>query len=39
MKRNVYTGDDFNAATITEKDGYVELTKEQKKELLSKAAS
>jgi len=39
MKRDVYTGDDFNVATITEKDGYVELTREEKKELLNKASS
>ena len=39
MKRDIFTGDDFNAATITEKDGYVELTKDEKKKLLSLASS
>ena len=39
MKRDIFTGDDFNAATITEKDGYVELTKDEKKKLLNLASS
>jgi len=39
MKRNIYTGDDFNVATITEEKGYVELTSEEKKELLNRIAS
>ncbi len=36
MKRNIYTGDDFNIATVTQEKGYVELTREDKKELLSR---
>ena len=34
MRRNVYTGDDVNVATITEKEGYRELNKEEKKRLI-----
>lgn len=39
MKRNIYTGDDFNVATITQDKGYLELTNEEKKGLLSKLSS
>lgn len=39
MKRNIYTGDDFNIATLTEQKGYEELTKEERKELLSRLPS
>jgi len=31
MKRNVYTGDDFDIATVTKEKGYVELKEEEKK--------
>jgi len=36
MKRNIYTGDDFNIATITKEKGYVELRREEKKQLLER---
>ena len=36
MKRDVYTGDSFDVATITEQKGYLELTEEEKKNLLAK---
>ncbi|MEM1990950.1 MAG: proteasome subunit beta [Candidatus Bathyarchaeia archaeon] len=36
IKRNVFTGDDFNIATITMENGYVELTEEEKKRILEK---
>jgi len=36
MKRNVYTGDSFDIATITQEKGYVELTEQEKKNLLEK---
>jgi len=36
MKRNVYTGDSFDIATITQDKGYVELTEQEKKNLLEK---
>lgn len=39
MKRNIYTGDDFNMATITEEKGYLELSKEEKTGLISKLSS
>ncbi len=39
MKRNVYTGGDFNMATITMEKGYTELSDEENKELLSKISS
>jgi len=39
MKRNIYTGDDFNMAMITVEKGYAELSEEEKKELLSKVSS
>jgi len=39
MKRNIYTGDDFNMAAITREKGYVELSREEKKELLSRVSS
>jgi len=39
MKRNIYTGDDFNIATITEQKGYVELTRDERKELLGRLSS
>ncbi len=34
MKRNVYTGDNFDIATITQDQGYTELTEQEKKSLL-----
>jgi len=34
MKRNVYTGDSFDIATITQDQGYTELTEQEKKSLL-----
>jgi len=34
MKRNVYTGDSFDIATITQDQGYTELTEKEKKSLL-----
>ena len=38
MKRDVYTGDDFDIATVTRERGYVELTTEEKRSLLSGAS-
>ncbi len=38
MKRNIYTGDDINIATITREKGYVELKREEKKRLLDRLA-
>jgi len=34
MKRDVYTGDSFDIATVTEEEGYVELEDKEKKILL-----
>jgi len=39
MKRDVYTGDSFDIATLTREKGYVELTTEEKESLLGKKAS
>jgi proteasome beta subunit len=39
IKRNVYTGDDFDVATITMEKGYVELTDEEKKKIFNKILS
>ena len=36
MKRNIYTGDSFDIATITEDQGYTELTEQEKKNLIEK---
>jgi len=36
MKRNVYTGDSFDIATITVDKGYAELSEKEKKSLLEK---
>jgi len=36
MKRNVYTGDSFDIATITVDKGYAELSEQEKKDLLKK---
>jgi len=36
MKRDVYTGDSFDIATITEDQGYSELTEQEKKTLIEK---
>jgi 20S proteasome alpha/beta subunit len=36
MKRNVYTGDSFDIATITVDKGYMELPEKEKKNLLEK---
>lgn len=38
MKRNVYTGDDFNIALITKEKGYTELSREEKKEILKRSS-
>jgi len=35
MKRNIYTGDNFNIATITKEEGYMELSEKERKELIS----
>ena len=39
MKRNVYTGDSYDIATITKEKGYIELKEEEKKKLLGKESS
>ncbi len=39
IKRDVYTGDDINVATITRKEGYRELGAEEKKKLIAEASS
>lgn len=39
IKRNVYTGDAFDVATITRERGYVELTDEEKKKVFSKISA
>jgi len=39
MKRDVYTGDNFDIATVTREKGYVELTTEEKESLLGKKSS
>lgn len=39
IRRNVFTGDDFDVATITVEKGYVELTEEEKRRVFSKAVS
>jgi len=39
IKRNVYTGDDFDVATITMEKGYAELTDEEKKRIFNKILS
>lgn len=39
IKRDVYTGDNFDIATVTREKGYVELTAEEKDSLLGKKAS
>lgn len=39
IKRNVYTGDDFDVATITREKGYVELTNEEKRRIFSKISA
>ncbi|MEM2248085.1 MAG: proteasome subunit beta [Candidatus Bathyarchaeia archaeon] len=39
IKRNVYTGDAFDVATITRERGYVELTDEEKKKIFSKISA
>lgn len=39
MKRDVYTGDSFDIVTVTREKGYVELTSEEKKNLLGGEAS
>jgi len=36
MKRDVYTGDSFDIATVTREKGYVELTTEEKERFLGK---
>lgn len=37
IKRNVFTGDDFDVATITVERGYVELSEEEKRKIFNKA--
>ncbi|MEM2341343.1 MAG: proteasome subunit beta [Candidatus Bathyarchaeia archaeon] len=37
IKRNVYTGDDFDLVTITMEKGYVELREEEKRKIFNKA--
>lgn len=37
IRRNVFTGDDFDVATITMEKGYVELTEEEKRKIFGKA--
>jgi len=39
IKRDAYTGDSFDVATITREKGYAELTDEEKKEIFNKAVS
>lgn len=39
IKRNVFTGDDFDVATITMERGYVELSEEEKRKVFSKAVA
>jgi len=39
IKRDVYTGDSFDIATVTRENGYVELTAEEKEKLLGKKSS
>jgi proteasome beta subunit len=39
IKRNVFTGDDFDLAVITKEKGYVELTEKEKREIFTKASS
>ncbi|MEM1507870.1 MAG: proteasome subunit beta [Candidatus Bathyarchaeia archaeon] len=39
IRRNVFTGDDFNIATITMESGYVELSEEEKRKIISKMLS
>lgn len=39
IRRNVFTGDDFNIATITMENGYVELSEEEKRKIISKILS
>ncbi|MBS7635262.1 proteasome subunit beta [Candidatus Bathyarchaeota archaeon] len=39
IKRNVFTGDDFDVAVITKEKGYVELTDGEKKSIFAKASS
>lgn len=39
IKRNVFTGDDFNIATITMEKGYIEITEEEKRKLIGKILS
>ena len=38
MKRNVYTGDNFDIATITKEKGYTMLKEEEKNKILQKEA-
>lgn len=39
IKRNAFTGDDFDVATITMERGYVELSEEEKRRIFSKAVA
>jgi proteasome beta subunit len=39
IKRNVFTGDDFDLAVITREKGYMELTEKEKREIFIKASS
>ncbi|MEM2028771.1 MAG: proteasome subunit beta [Candidatus Bathyarchaeia archaeon] len=39
IRRNVFTGDDFNIATITMENGYVEFSEEEKRKIVSRIVS
>ncbi|MEM1587146.1 MAG: proteasome subunit beta [Candidatus Bathyarchaeia archaeon] len=39
IKRNVFTGDDFDVATITMEKGYIELSEEEKRRIFSKTVA
>lgn len=39
IKRNVFTGDDFDVATITMERGYIELSEEEKRRIFSKTVA
>jgi len=39
IKRDVYTGDNFDIATVTRDKGYIELTREEKERILGKKSS
>ncbi|MEM1550353.1 MAG: proteasome subunit beta [Candidatus Bathyarchaeia archaeon] len=39
IKRNVFTGDDFDVATITMEKGYIELSEEEKRKIFNRAVA